>query len=116
MEYMDPFISTAQAGSAELDSRRLKALVRAGADMIWTVSSRGDRFLDISAWRAFTGQTAAEMENGGWLRAIRPLDRVPTIRRWLKAVHHGLLFRSDHRVRRSDGVYRVFRACAAPIA
>lgn len=113
---MDPLTSIAQARSADLDARRLKALVRAGADMIWTVSSRGDRFLDISAWRAFTGQTTSQIENGGWLRAIHPLDRVPTIRRWLKAVHHGLLFRIDHRVRRFDGAYRVFRACAAPIS
>lgn len=104
-----------RVGSAELSEARAKALIRASAEMIWIVSPRGDRLLDVSAWRAFTGQTRQETENGGWFRAVHPLDRARTIRGWLKAVRHGLVFRIDHRLRRYDGVYRVLRACAAPI-
>jgi PAS domain S-box-containing protein len=70
---------------------------------------------DLPEWRAYTGQTTAQMRGSGWLEAIHPDDRVRLGGMW--AEPSAPPYRRDVRlrIRRADGVYRSFAVRAAPV-
>lgn len=92
------------------------AIVKAAADVVWIVSARGDRIVDASGWREFTGQTDEEMQHGGWMRAVHPDDRRRTLRAWIGAVGRSASVEIEHRIRRRDGAYRTMRLRAIPVS
>jgi len=94
---------------------RYRALVAATAQIVWTASADGKRPLDLSQWEAFTGQSVAEAEWGGWLRAIHPDDRAEATRQWNRAVRTRTPLLAEHRLRRKDGEYRHMEIRAVPV-
>jgi two-component system, cell cycle sensor histidine kinase and response regulator CckA len=94
---------------------RYRALVAATAQIVWTASADGKRPLDLSQWEAFTGQSVAEAEWGGWLRAIHPDDRAEATRQWNRAVRTRTPLLAEHRLRRRDGEYRHMEIRAVPV-
>ncbi len=51
----------------------------------------------------------------GWTEALHPEDVEPTLSRWKDSVRRCRPFQFEHRVRRSDGVYRAFLVRATPV-
>ena len=93
---------------------RLRALVAATAQLVWTMPADGVAH-DMPLWRAYTGQTAEEITGWGWLDSIHPDDRERIFQLWQHAVVTCCPFEAEYRLRRYDGVYQVFLVRAVPV-
>ena len=85
---------------------RYKSLVHACSDIVWTSSPSGAQTGELSAWRAFTGQTAEEVQGWGYFDAVHPEDRQLALSTWQQATASGSNYTHRHRLCRYDGVYR----------
>ena len=95
---------------------RFHTAVRAVSDLIWTNNAKGEMEGDQPGWGGFTGQSYDEYQGYGWAKAVHPEDAQPTIDGWNQAVAARKMFVFEHRVRRHDGVWRLFSIRALPIA
>jgi len=93
---------------------RYRALVEAAAQIIWTTPADGV-VDDLPLWRAYTGQTVAQVKGWGWLDALHPDDREHTAYVWSAAVAAKRVCDIEYRLRRDDGVYRDFSTRAVPV-
>ncbi len=98
-----------------ISEARYRALIKATAKIVWSATPTGTSVPGQSEWQAFTGQTAAEMAEFGWLSAVHPEDRQRTMRAWRHALKGGALFEVEERLRRHDGIYRFMQARAVPV-
>ena len=94
---------------------RFRAAAEAVGDVIWTNDGGGEMRGPQPDWSRFTGQSPAEYEGFGWSSAIHPDDVEPTVAAWKEAVAGRRTFVFEHRVRRHDGVYRLFSVRAVPL-
>ncbi|MEG3931587.1 PAS domain S-box protein [Microcoleus sp. T3_B1] len=94
---------------------RYRSLIAATSQLVWTADAEG-RCVDQPGWRAYTGQTEAQMADGfGWLDAIHPDDRERTTQVWMEAVQTKTLYDVQYRIRGADGNYRYFQLRGVPI-
>ncbi|AVH65684.1 PAS domain S-box protein [Nostoc sp. 'Peltigera membranacea cyanobiont' N6] len=93
---------------------RYRSLVTATAQIVWLSTPEGICF-EMVSWVAYTGQTLAETENGGWINAVHPDDRDRTTLVWGTAVTNLSLYEVEYRIRSKDGSYRHFFVCGAPV-
>jgi PAS domain S-box-containing protein len=116
--------SAAALIEARREEARYRALVEAGAQIVWTTPPSGEFEGDQTAWSAFTGQPPEAYQGWGWLDAVHPQDRDVTAASWEMALAGADApeetgrrerFVVEHRVRRHDGVYRAMRARAVPV-
>ncbi len=54
---------------------RYRSLMEATTQIVWVLDAQGRAMDDMGHWRAFTGQSAAEVAGWGWLEAVRPADK-----------------------------------------
>lgn len=94
---------------------RFQTAVRAVSDLVWTNNAKGEMEGDQPGWGGFTGQSYEEYQGYGWAKAVHPEDAQPTIDAWNQAVAERKMFVFEHRVRRHDGVWRLFSIRALPI-
>ena len=94
---------------------RFRALVAASSTIAWYGSYSGSFDSEQPAWAAFTGQAFAQHGGMGWLDAVHPGDRAPTMTAWTGAVDSRSTFRMRQRLRRADGEYRHMDAKAVPV-
>jgi PAS domain S-box-containing protein len=99
-----------QAGFALRQSeRRFRTLVENIPQLVWRSGSLGDRTWGSPQWVVFTGLSLEESVGHGWLNAVHPDDRDPTLEAWHEAERSGGLY-IEHRTRRAaDGEYRWFQ-------
>ena len=95
--------------------QRYRALVEAAGQYVWTNSPEGRMEGEQAGWTALTGQSLAEYQGFGWADSVHPEDAAPTIDAWNRAVASRSMFVFEHRVRRSDGEYRLFSIRAVPV-
>jgi PAS domain S-box-containing protein len=95
--------------------QRFKGAIEAFADALWTNDATGRMTGEQPGWATLTGQSYKEYQGYGWAKAVHPEDAQPTIDAWNKAVAEKRLFAFEHRVRRYDGVWRLFSIRAVPI-
>jgi PAS domain S-box-containing protein len=94
---------------------RFRAFLTSTADIIWDTPPGGAFDADQPGWRAFTGQTRAQLLGWGWLEAVHPEDREELERGWRQAVASTEPFQGEVRLRRHDGVYRHMQVRAVPV-
>ena len=94
---------------------RFQAAAGALGDSIWTNNAKGEMEGEQPGWGGFTGQTYGEYQGYGWSSAVHPEDRQPTVDAWNRAVAQRSDFAFEHRVRRHDGVWRLFAIRAVPL-
>ncbi|MFQ4144572.1 PAS domain S-box protein [Chlorogloeopsis sp. ULAP02] len=94
---------------------RYRSLVVATSQMVWTTQPDG-QVVDMPDWRAYTGQTQAQVKSWGWLEALHPDDRERTARIWTHAVQTKSIYDNEYRIRGADGIYRYFSARGVPVA
>lgn len=82
--------------------------------LVWSLPADG-WVKDLPTWRAFTGQSRAEVRGWGWLAAVHPQDRTNTTQLWEHALTTRTPFVATCRVRRHDGAVRRFSVHAMPI-
>jgi PAS domain S-box-containing protein len=93
---------------------RYRSLVTAASQIIW-VSDINGVCIELDSWIAYTGQSLAEAENGGWINAVHPDDCAHTAEIWNAAVANHSLYEVEYRIRGKDGIYRHFSVCGAPV-
>ncbi len=94
---------------------RFKTAVEVVGDIIWTNSPDGRMEGEQHAWRHYTGQSHEQYQGYGWADALHPDDHDRTLAAWKEAVAGSQKFVIEHRVRRYDGVYRLFSVRALPL-
>ena len=94
---------------------RYRALVMAGADMVWRANAQGEGFCVTPAWQDLTGQNEEQMRDLGWLEAVHPDDRERSRRLWRQSIHGRHAYENEFRVRSRKGNYRHFHVQAVPV-
>ena len=95
--------------------RRFRAAAEANSSLLWTNYAAGQMQGVQPAWAEFTGQSQKEYQGNGWAQAVHPEDAQPTVEAWSEAVAERRTFVFEHRLRRHDGVWRLFSIRAVPI-
>lgn len=109
-------VENARAAQTVRDSEaRYRSLVEATSQMVWSTPPSGEFEGDQPAWRAFTGQTTAELQGRGWLGAVHPEDRDRVLREWTRAYVAKTLYQVEYRLRRADGEYRHVLVRVVPV-
>ncbi|MBD2447421.1 PAS domain S-box protein [Nostoc sp. FACHB-152] len=93
---------------------RYRSLVKTNTQIIWVSTPEGICF-ELTDWIAYTGQSLAEAENGGWIEAVHPDDRGYTGEAWGIAVANLSMYQIEYRIRGKDGNYRYFWVWGAPV-
>ncbi|WP_298919166.1 PAS domain-containing protein, partial [uncultured Nostoc sp.] len=93
---------------------RYRSLVKTNTQIIWVSTPEGICF-ELTDWIAYTGQSLAEAENGGWIDAVHPDDRPYTGEAWGVAVTNLSMYQIEYRIRGQDGNYRYFWVWGAPV-
>ncbi|RDI60898.1 hybrid sensor histidine kinase/response regulator [Microvirga subterranea] len=100
----------------QASEERFRAAVRAVEGVLWTNSAEGRMTGVQPGWAALTGQTFEQYQGFGWSAAVHPEDVDATVGAWNEAVRERRTFIFEHRVRRHDGVYRLFSVRAVPVS
>jgi len=90
---------------------RYHALVKATAQIVWTMSPTGVPTDAEDEWKAFTGQTGAQVRS----EALHPDDRPLAAAKWAEAMRTGAAYEIEERVRRRDGEYCWMQARVIPV-
>ena len=107
-------ISQAVDETRDIYQDRYKALAQATGQLTWTTTAEG-LVDDMPSWRAYTGQSAAEVKSFGWLDAVHPDDRTHAVAEWTRAIETKSAYDAEFRIRRHDGAYRDFLARGVPV-
>lgn len=94
---------------------RFRGAVDAIQGVLWTNDAEGRMVGDQPGWSALTGQMYDEYQGFGWADAVHPEDAEGTVVAWQQAVAERKMFAHEHRVRRQDGVWRLFSIRAIPV-
>jgi PAS domain S-box-containing protein len=94
---------------------RWRSLTEGLPQMVWTATPALRIDFMSHHWESFSGLPAEQLMAGGdWSRVIHP-DDLPTLTAaWQRALADGDQFRCDCRLRRHDGVWRIFDNHALP--
>jgi PAS domain S-box-containing protein len=115
VEFVLDVTNRRQAEEALRESEaRFRAAVDAVQGVLWTNNAQGEMVGEQPGWQALTGQTPEEYQGYGWAKAVHPDDVRATVDAWTAAVQERRTFVFEHRVRRHDGVWRLFSVRAIP--
>ncbi|GAB3708135.1 SpoIIE family protein phosphatase [Nocardiopsis oceani] len=95
--------------------QRVRALLQAGNQIVWSAGPGGDVREDCPQWRSITGQDLDDYLGRGWLDALHHDDRSRVERAWDDAVLDATPFDATFRVRTRAGGYDHYRARANPV-
>ena len=92
-----------------------RQLAAASSGIVWVANPDGTFTRDCPSWHIFSGQTHEQGKGFGWTAAVHPddLPRVLTI--WRQTLASGTTYQAEYRLRRHDGVYRLFSVRAVPV-
>jgi PAS domain S-box-containing protein len=94
---------------------RLRTLVEATNQLIWTTGPGGVVDRPMESWSVFTGQDDAEVLGDGWTSAVHPDDRERVLETWRSALAERGVYACEYRLRTADGGYRWIEARAVPL-
>lgn len=83
--------------------QRARLLLSAHCDIVWSTHTLGHFDADQPGWRAFTGQSEAELMGRGWINALHPDDRSMP---YVMPSHLTTVFETEYRLRHASGAYR----------
>ena len=90
-------------------------LIDALPGLAWTALPDGRAEFLNRSWLDYTGLTAEQAADLGWIEAIHPDDRERVGDYWRSCVISGISADTEARMRRHDGAYRWFRFRASPV-
>ncbi len=94
--------------------RRLRLIIETIPALVWSAKPNGDSFFASQLFLAYAGCSIEDLHPPNWLRFVHPDDVAETLS-WLVTLRDGRRHETTHRLRRSDGIYRWFRAIAEPL-
>jgi two-component system cell cycle sensor histidine kinase/response regulator CckA len=92
-----------------------KALTAATAQLVWTTNYAGELIEVAPSWMTFTGQSADDAKGRGWLQPLHPEDRARAEEALKLALETRSPYKTEYRLRRHDGAYRVLAVRGAPV-
>ncbi len=95
--------------------QRYRSYIEVTGELGWTTNAEGECVEDLPSWRNYTGQTFEEIKGSGWAKALHPEDLENALNVWRQAVKEKSEYEVEYRVRRHDGVYRLFMARGVPV-
>ncbi|HEU0043132.1 PAS domain S-box protein [Sphingomonas sp.] len=107
--------SAKQLSAVQHEQDRFRAAVHAVQGVLWTNDASGRMVGEQPAWAELTGQAFADYQGYGWANAVHPDDAQATVAAWNQTVAERRTFIFEHRVRRNDGVWRLFAIRAVPL-
>ena len=90
---------------------RYHALVKATSQIVWTMARDGTPTDAEDEWKAFTGQTGAQVRS----EALHPDDRPLAAAKWAEAMRTGTGYEVEKRVRGRNGEYCWMLARIVPV-
>lgn len=93
---------------------RYRSLVTATSMIVWRAQGSG-AIIEAPLWETFTGQTPTEYCDFGWLQAVHPDDRQPTLDRWQQALHTKSPCAAEYRLLHHSGQYHHVIVQGVPI-
>lgn len=97
------------------NERRLRELMASLPHLLWTTGADG-RWDHVSEqWVQYTGATADQSLEYGWLERVHPDDRDAVRHAWDASVLSASPYRGEFRIRGADGAYRWFKTVATPM-
>jgi PAS domain S-box-containing protein len=101
---------------------RYQTLIQGIATILWETDARGEAQVEIPQWSAFTGQSLAAIQQGGWLDVVHPEDRDRVKLAWQIAVDRAavapidnMTFEVEYRLHHRDDYYRWMRVHGVPV-
>ena len=94
---------------------RFRALSESLPQLVWTTRPDGQCDYLSPQWQAYTGAPAERHLADGWLDALHPDDRERASAAFRACMDNLDAYDIEYRLRRHDGVYRWFKARAAPV-
>ena len=94
---------------------RYRALVEATATTVWHATPEGALSFVGDSWTEVSGQTVEEILKWGWLEAVHPDDREPTVELWQTALRAKTIYAAEFRILTVEGKYKWFAASAVPV-
>jgi PAS domain S-box-containing protein len=76
--------------------------------LVWTCLPDGRCDFLSQQWLDYTGIGESEQLGYGWIEQLHPDDKEPVAAAWRKAVETDIMFQFEFRIRRHDGIYRLF--------
>ncbi|MCL5949801.1 MAG: PAS domain S-box protein, partial [Candidatus Bathyarchaeota archaeon] len=101
--------------TARASLERYRSFVEVSGELGWVANADGEVLEDIPSWRKFTGQTYEEVKGWGWSNALHPDDLEHTTQVWNRTIKTKSRYEVEYRVRRYDGVYRLFAVHGVPV-
>lgn len=83
----------------EASEARYRSLVQALTSEVWYADPGGALVSDMPSWRSVTGQSREDLLGNGWVEGIHPDDRRAARAAWEEAVHGGLRYTTEYRIR-----------------
>ncbi len=90
----------------EESEKKFRLLADSIPQFVWTADEKGNLYYFNKSVFDYSGLSAEECANGGWVEIVHPDDREENIKRWVHSVSTGRDFLYEHRFRRFDGEYR----------
>jgi PAS domain S-box-containing protein len=94
---------------------RLKTLIDAIPQQIWSCTPDGIVDNCNARWRSYTGLELEDLRGFDWLTIIHPDDRDGAIKAWQESVANGTPHEHEARHRAADGTYRWFLGLGVPL-
>ncbi len=95
--------------------RRFRSFVEATSQIYWCANAQGEIIETHQVWEQFTGQTSDQASGYGWMQALCS-DDVPRVSAAIeRALATGEQLLVECRVRRHDGIYRLFQLRGIPV-
>ena len=94
---------------------RLKTLIDAIPQQIWSCTPDGIVDNCNARWRSYTGLELEDLRGFDWLTIIHPDDRDRAIKAWQESVANGTPHEHEARHRAADGTYRWFLGLGVPL-
>jgi PAS domain S-box-containing protein len=100
--------------AASVQGNRFSQLAQSLPIIVWTADPQGhvDYFNDSLS--KYTGLTAEELQNDGWVTTVDPRDIDGVLEQWAEVIAAGSTLDIEYRVRGADGVYRWHHVNAQP--
>jgi len=96
---------------------RFEHLARVLPLTVWTAEPDGTvDYVNVYLSEYCDVPLAEILQPGGWLLLLHPDDREPCVEYWMHCVAQSIPYQLECRVRRGDGVYRLHRVQAEPVA
>ena len=93
---------------------KFRTLADSMPQFVWTGDAQGNLNYFNRSMLSYSGRSAEDIEQNGWLQLVHDDDREESLRLWNQSVKEGTEFMFEHRLKRLDGEYRWYQCRAIP--